>query len=549
MKSNKWKAVLLTIAASVLVACFATGSALAAVVEQANQPESESSPIDEQADAATLQALAGGIRANPWKWTAFNSADAQIIIEDPTSYIATFRDDGSVEIKADCNNALGSYSLDGANATVEIGPTTLALCPGESRGEQFLQFLGDTVQLLPIGDQLYITQKIEGNTLILDPVITTVVDLCGEQALAINPIEDTLAPEISAMLDQGLVSLVQEGSQPGPGAVMLVITPEGRYLKSTGVADVADCDPLLADSPFQIGSNTKMMTAAILFLLQEEGVLSTTDLLSKWLPDLAAQLPFGDRITLDMLMTHTSGLHDYFNLPAEGDKTIEDGQKNKTMLAHGFTPAELVTLVAHSGLSDFEPGAEGNWNYSNTGYILLGLIIEAATGKTYQENLTERIFNPLGLEQTYLQTGQPEPGALPQAYFKTPFGFTTGEWNASQGWSAGAVVSTPEEFAHFLKALFTGRLFNNSTTLGLMQQHTEAGVDALGPGTIYAHGMLDNNGVLGHGGQTLGFLSDGGHIPDEDVTILIWSNAAESNAQRTIVPDIAGAVIGTERSR
>ncbi len=131
--------------------------------------------------------------------------------------------------------------------------------------------------------------------------------------MSINTIEDTLAPEISAILDQGLVSLVQDGSQPGPGAVMLIITPEGRYFKSTGVSDVTACDPLPADSPYQIGSNTKMMTSAMLFQLQEEGVLSISDLLSAWLPDLAAQLPNGDQITIDMMLTHTSGLHDYFD--------------------------------------------------------------------------------------------------------------------------------------------------------------------------------------------------------------------------------------------
>jgi D-alanyl-D-alanine carboxypeptidase len=255
-------------------------------------------------------------------------------------------------------------------------------------------------------------------------------------------------------------------------------------------------------------------------------------------------LPNGDKITIDMLLTHTSGLHDYFKVPTEDGTTIEDGAKDKAMLTRGFTPEELVTLVAGSGLSDFEPGAEGQWNYSNTGYILLGLIIEKATGKTYEENLRTRIFEPLGLKQTYLQTGQPEAGALPQGYYKSPFDYTTGEWNASQGWSAGAVVSTPDEFAVFLKALLTGKLFKEPATLKLMQEHTAAGVDALGPDTIYAHGMLDNHGVLGHGGQTLGFQSDGGYIPDKDVTIVMWSNAAESNVSRTIVPEIAKVVTG-----
>ena len=525
-------------------------AAAEAAAEVAAEADTEA---DTDADAATLQAMVAGILANPWKWTSFSGTDEQIVVEDPTSYVVTFEDDGTVDIQADCNNASGAYTLDGANVTVEIGPATLALCPGDSRSEQFLQLLGEAAQLLPIGDQLYITQQTEDNTMILDAVTTTVVDLCGEQALAINTIEDTLSPEISAMLDQGLVSLVQEGSRPGPGASMLIITPEGRYFKSTGVSDVSACDPLPADSPFQIGSNTKMMTAAILFQLQEEGVLSTSDLLSTWLPDLAAQLPNGDQITIDMMMTHTSGLHDYFDLPTEDGTTIEDGEKDKAMLTRAFTPEELVTLVADAGLSTFEPGAEGLWSYSNTGYILLGLIIEEATGQTYEENLNARIIEPLGLTQTYLQTGVPEPGTpesgpLPQAYYKSPFDFTTSEWNASQGWSAGAVVSTPDEFAVFLKALFTGQLFEDPATLDLMKEHTEAGVDALGPGATYAHGMVDNNGVLGHGGQTLGFLSEGGYIPDQDVTMVIWSNAAESNVQRAIVPGIAGAVIGADQA-
>ncbi len=80
------------------------------------------------------------------------------------------------------------------------------------------------------------------------------------------------------------MGLVKEDRDRSPGAVMLVTTPQGRYLKSIGVADVTTCQPLPADSPYQIGSNTKLMTSAILFQLQEEGVLSISDPLSKWLP-------------------------------------------------------------------------------------------------------------------------------------------------------------------------------------------------------------------------------------------------------------------------
>ena len=100
----------------------------------------------------------------------------------------------------------------------------------------------------------------------------------------------------------------------------------------------------------------------------------------------------------------------------------------------------------------------------------------------------------------------------------------------------------------FLKALFTGQLYKDPATLDLMKQHTKAGVDKLAEGTIYAHGMFSNNGVLGHGGQTLGFESDGGYIPDQDVTLVIWSNAGNSNVQRTIVPGIAAVVVEADQA-
>ena len=499
-----------------------------------------------QAEAEQIRAMVAGVTANPWKWTQFAGSDESVNIDDPASYVVTFNDDGTLEIQADCNKAFGTYRFDGANVSIEIGPATLAACPEDSRGEQFLQLLGDAARALPIGDKLYASLKTGDRTMILEAVLTTVVDLCGEQSLAINTVEDTLPPGISAQLDQGLVSLLQDRPKPAAGVTMLIETPGGRYLKSTGVSDVTTCDPLPADSSFQIGSNTKMMTMAILMQLQEEGVLSTSDLLSQWLPEQASRLPHGDRITIDMLMTHTSGLHDYFAVPTSNGTTIEDGTRDKAMLTRAFTPQELLTLVAGSGLSDFEPGADGKWNYSNTGYILLGLIIEEATGKSYEENLISRIIEPLGLTGTYLQKGQPAAGALTQAYYVSPFEFTTSEWNASQGWSAGAVVSTPDEFAVFLEALFTGQLFEDPATLDLVKQHTDAGNNALGEGTFYAHGMLNNKGVLGHGGQTLGFQSDGGYIVDKDVTIVIWANTAESNVQREIVPGIAALVVGND---
>ena len=126
--------------------------------------------------------MVAGVMANPWKWTTLNTATEEVTVETPASYMVTFKDDGTVDIKADCNDSSGTYTLDGANVTIEVGAATLAACPGDSRSEQFLQLLGDAAQMLPLDGKLYISLKTEGSTMILDAVVTTVVDLCGDEA-------------------------------------------------------------------------------------------------------------------------------------------------------------------------------------------------------------------------------------------------------------------------------------------------------------------------------------------------------------------------------
>ena len=163
-----------------------------------------------------LQAMVAGVMANPWKWTTFTTATEEVTVETPASYMVTFKDDGTVDIKADCNDASGTYTLDGANVTIEVGAATPAACPGDSRSEQFLQLLGDAAQLLPINGKLYITLKTEGSTMLLDAVITTAVDLCGEQALAITTIEDTLAPESAPNSTRPWSAWCRPGPGPGP---------------------------------------------------------------------------------------------------------------------------------------------------------------------------------------------------------------------------------------------------------------------------------------------------------------------------------------------
>lgn len=483
-------------------------------------------------------AKADTLTATPWLWKSYVQSSGAATIEQPQVYELRFSKDGTLSIKADCNQASGTYEISGKDLLITIGPSTLALCPGTSRSEQFLQLLGKAQKFETFRDTLIILLKGEDSLVLAAP---SIVDRCGEKVLMPRSKIDTIDQRLSIELDKKLVDFVAPGPMSASGVSMLLITANGIYYKAVGVSDVSKCSPLSADSPYQIGSNTKMMTAAIIHQLQEEGRLSTSDRISRYVPELSAAIVNGSEITIDMLMTHTSGLLDYFDID-NGDGGIAAGVKDKRILIRGYRPEDLVRMVANSRKSNFRPGEAGMWKYSNTGYILLGMIIEKVSKRSFETNLKDRIFKPLGLKKTYLQTGQPAKGALPVAYYEPPFIFTTDEWNASQGWSAGGVVSTSQEFAVFLKALFSGKLFRKRETLGLMRSNPPAGVGALGKGTIYGHGVLNNNGILGHGGQTLGFQSDGGYIPEKDLTIVVWSNSGANRVNREAVIGLAKLV-------
>ncbi|MCA9902563.1 MAG: serine hydrolase [Anaerolineae bacterium] len=371
-------------------------------------------------------------------------------------------------------------------------------------------------------------------------------DLCGESALNIT-VNDTLPDdEQTQALDQLLRQFVTMYSDempilsifglkpPAPGAVIFVDSPAGRYYRSIGAADIESCASFAPTTPFPIGSNTKMMTAAVIYQLQEEGLLSTSDLVSQYLPDEIALWDGAESITIDMLLGHTSGLPDYLNSkhPATLGGRYEAGEWDA--LAEAYTPEELVTMSANEPLL-FAPGAEGQWSYSNTGYIMLGQIIEQVTGQSYIDAVTERIINRLGLENTVVVAGFPpaELGLIGQ-YLVSPFTIETSGWNFTQAWSAGNVVSTAEDMAVFLRAYYSGALYQNPETLEAMMTRAAPGYEYESDDFYYMHGGYYKAGFLGHGGQTLGTESDVGYNPELDVVIVTWANSSESYTGRGV---------------
>lgn len=359
----------------------------------------------------------------------------------------------------------------------------------------------------------------------------------GSLVLADNCQYESKAPgSVVSALDKFLSRVVDPDDKTAalfgiaPGAVLMVKTPQWTYLNSKGVSDIESKAPLHCDTPFEIGSNTKMMTATVLMQLAEEGRLSLDDPLSRHLPDLAAQIPHGQKITLRQLASHTSGIFSYTDNATDGTPGIMEGALgDASMLKKGYTPTQLVKFAIDHGTPTFEPGESGKWAYSNTGFVLLGMIIEKLDGEPLGKIFERRIFKPAGMQDTQLWNGVPEAEfGLPKAYYKAPYAFETSEWNMSQGWAAGAVISTPDDMARFMRFLTEGRLFENADTFEAM---VNGGGPADNPFLTYGIGIGEKSGGgLGHGGQTLGFQSDIGIFPEEDVVVIVWTNTANSLA-------------------
>ncbi len=387
----------------------------------------------------------------------------------------------------------------------------------------------------------------------------TIDTLCGEAALEPMTAEVTLDADQATTLDAVLRAFVTEvedpdllanfeGVQPAPGAVLSVETPDGRYFRSIGVADVESCAPLEPTSPFAIGSHTKMFIAAVIYQLQEEGVLSTSDLVRDYLPDEIALFPRQADATIDQLLTHTSGLPDWEkseNPEALGPR-IYSGDPEA--LAMAVTPAESIAMTAE--LKDdpdqptFGPGDQGpfDWSYANIGFEMLGLIIEQVTGQPWQEAVRERIFEPLGMDDTVLVEGVPGPElGLPSGYLGAPFAEDTNGWNYSQGGAAGNGVSTVDDMATFVKAYYSGELFDDAQTLDAVLQPAAPWYVQWVDGFQYLHAGFDKHGFKGHGGGTPGFVSDAAYNPDLDTTTVAWVNSKEGMGEGVIA---AGNALG-----
>ncbi|WP_417566514.1 serine hydrolase domain-containing protein [Marinobacter sp.] len=317
-----------------------------------------------------------------------------------------------------------------------------------------------------------------------------------------------------------------------PGITASYVLPDGTgHSAAVGWADVENRQAMTAESRMLAASIGKTFVAATMVSLARERAIDLDAPLSTWLDQNTwfQRLPNHRNLTIRQLLNHTSGLANHVNLPA----FIEMVSQRWPEPGNPFTPEVLVSFVMNS--EALFPGGE-QWAYTDTGYILIGLVIEAITGRTYYEEANDRFLEPLGLTATSASNKRRLPGlAAGYVAADNPFGFpakTTDEngvmvWNPALEWTGGGLISTSRDLAQWGSALFGGQAVSEEI-LSTMLQPVPVGNDM--PGTYYGLGITISlsgplSPVYGHGGWIPGYSSSLRHYAGSGITIAFQVNS------------------------
>ena len=311
-----------------------------------------------------------------------------------------------------------------------------------------------------------------------------------------------------------------------PGAAVIAVD-DGNVVHrgAYGMANIELSVPLQPKMVFHIGSMTKQFTAAAILILQEQGKLSTDDAITKFFPNY----PMEDgEIRIEHLLTHTSGISEHIV-----------GRYDTDALRLDLTPDEMIGLFRDKP-TYFSPGDEHLYN--NSGYILLGAIIEGVTKKSYGDFVRDEIFTPLGLDDSHYGGHQLIANRV------SGYEFSDGEYrnatyaSVTQAYSAGGLLSSVDDLADWHTALATESLPSVSyDSMG----HRFVLND--GEPINYGYGLtfidVDSGQAIGHGGGYPGFSGIGFHLPEDDVYVAVLSNNAGKQPNRTEVARKVAALV------
>jgi len=302
------------------------------------------------------------------------------------------------------------------------------------------------------------------------------------------------------LIDKYMVA--EAGIREFNGSVMVVQKGTTIYQKAFGMADMELNVPNINTTKYRIGSVTKQFTAACILQLAEQGKLNVDDKLTKYIPDY----PKGDSITIHMLLCHTSGIKNYTSLPEFWPKSILPLSKDS-----------MIAIFKHKPL-DFSPGTK--FSYSNSGYYLLGVIVEKVSGKNFSDYLLENVIRKAGLNNTAMDRLDSILLNRAKGYDKSRFGgWQHAQYISMEGpYSAGAMFSTTEDLVKWTKALHNNQVISAGYTKKMMTPNLDQYGYGIGIDSFKTHPRVSHNGGIP------GFSSSLAYYPQDDLCVVAISN-------------------------
>jgi CubicO group peptidase (beta-lactamase class C family) len=314
-----------------------------------------------------------------------------------------------------------------------------------------------------------------------------------------------------------------------PGAAVIVVS-EGKvlYRDARGLANLELQVPLRADHVFRIGSVTKQFTAAAILLLAQQGKLSLSDPLGRFLPDYPVQ---GHVVTVEHLLTHTSGIRNYTELPEWAASLRRD-----------VSVAQLVDFFREQPF-DFAPGER--WKYDNSGYVLLGAIIEKVSGQGYAQFMRSQIFEPLGMEHTRYDAATPLVAGRVAGYMRDERGWRNADFlSMTHPYAAGALLSTVDDLARWNAAMDSEILLTRASWQRATQSAKLPDARQTRYGMGWITGRVGPVATVEHGGGVLGFNAYVLRAPSRQLYVAVLANASPpSTPPQDLAVKLAASVL------
>ena len=317
-------------------------------------------------------------------------------------------------------------------------------------------------------------------------------------------------------------------SDTGVPSASIAVVRDGKIVLAKAYGKASEAIPTATpDLRYQIASNSKQFTAMGLLLLEDEGKLSLDDHVSKWLPGISG----GDTITIRQLLNHTSGLQDFW----PQDYMFET-------MTHPTAPQGIVDRWAKKPL-DYVPGTR--WQYSNTGYVVAGMILEKAAGEPLMSYLRRKIFAPLGMTPVDIDDSN-GPG-FPQGYHRYALGPVRVATPPARGWlwAAGELSMTPTDIAKWDIARLNRSLLPVDDWVAQEAPTIRTDGTTNGYGLGVSSHLTRGRQIIDHGGESVGFLSQNSVYPDSKAAIVVFTNADFSGATGTLTQGIEKIVLNS----